>query len=156
MKTADKIRVLFVCMGNICRSPMAEAIFQKMVEDAGLCDHFEISSAATSTWEIGEPVHPGTRLILRNNQIPVSPHKRARQITPADYQHYDYILAMDGENIRAMRRDPKVQKLMDYGTNGYPHDVPDPYYTGDFETVFDMVNDACGGLLQHIRETHNL
>jgi protein-tyrosine phosphatase len=135
---------------------MAEAIFQHLVNQSGFNHRFEIASAATSTWEIGEPVHPGTRLVLRNNDIPVSPQKRARQIAAADYQSYDYILAMDGENLRAMRREPNVQRLMDFGSKAYSRDVPDPYYTGDFDTVFDMLTNACQGLLTHIREEKNL
>jgi protein-tyrosine phosphatase len=145
-----KIRVLFVCTGNICRSPMAEAVFQHLVNLAGLPDRFEISSAATSVWEIGEPVHPGTRLVLRNHHISISPSKRAVQITPSDYQNYDYILAMDMENMNSLRRSGKVQRLMDFAPTGTRLDVPDPYYTGDFETVYEMISSACQSLLVQI------
>ncbi len=152
MVSAKKIRVIFVCMGNICRSPMAEAVFQHLIDAEGLQNNFEISSAATSSWEIGEPVHPGTRLVLRNHGVKVSPQKRAVQIKPIDYDYFDYILAMDTENLSAMRKSDKVQRLMSYAPHGTPPDVPDPYYTGDFETVYTMIESACQNLLEHIRE----
>lgn len=152
MDSTRNIRVLFVCMGNICRSPMAEAVFQHLVEKADLQSHFEISSAATSTWELGKPVHPGTRLVLRNHNIPVSPHKRAVQIKPMDYEYFDYILAMDADNLSALRRTEKVQRLMNFAPRGTPLNVPDPYYSGDFDTVYIMIESACTNLLVHIRE----
>jgi protein-tyrosine phosphatase len=135
---------------------MAEAVFQYLVNQANLQAKFEIASAATSTWEVGEPPHPGTRLILRNHSIPISSQKRAVQISPHDYTHYDYILAMDSENLSALRRDRKVRRLMDFASPQFSRDVPDPYYTGDFDTVFVMVSDACTGLLAHICQEANL
>lgn len=154
-----KISVLFICTGNICRSPMAEAVFAHLVRDAGLEACIESASAATSTWEIGEPPHPGTRDMLRVNAIPLDPAKRARQVTPADAQHYDYLLVMDEENIRDMRalhRVERVQRLMDYAPHMAVRDVPDPYYTHDFGFTFQLVNAACRGLLAHIRAEHKI
>jgi protein-tyrosine phosphatase len=154
--SSKKIRVLFVCTGNICRSPMAEAVFQNLVNTAGLRDQFEIASVATSTWELGEPVHPGTRLVLRNHNIPISSSKRAVMIKMMDYQYYDYIMAMDSENLDAMQQSDKVQRLMEYSPHDTALNVPDPYYTGNFEAVFEMINDACMSLLTHIRKIENL
>jgi protein-tyrosine phosphatase len=131
---------------------MAEAVFQHLVDKAGLQNRFEISSAATSSWELGNPVHPGTRLALRNRNIPVSPRKHSIQIKPTDYDYFDYILVMDSDNLAAMRKSVKVQKLMNFAPPGTPRDVPDPYYTGDFDTVYAMIESACKNFLGYIRE----
>lgn len=150
------IHVLFVCTGNICRSPMAEAIFQQLVKEAGLSDRFDIASAATTSWEVGERPHPGTQLVLRTNHIPLSPSKRSLQITNLDYQTYDYILAMDAENLRQMHRSPKIRRLLEFGAMGGPMDVPDPYYTGDFDYVYSLIESACRKLLETLRKKENL
>jgi protein-tyrosine phosphatase len=150
MIAQTKTRVLFVCTGNICRSPMAEAVFLHLVDGAGLSDRFEINSAATTSWEVGERPHPGTQLVLRNHQVPLSPSKRAVQITTRDYQYYDYILVMDGENIRHTRPSDKVKRLMEFAPPGNPLDVPDPYYTGDFDYVYTIIESACQGFLDYL------
>ena len=119
----EKYRILFVCHGNICRSPMAEFVMKRKVADAGVAERFEIASAATSTEELGEPVYPGTRRILARNGIDCS-GKRARQLTKADYQHYDLLVGMDSENLWNMQRmtggdkDGKVRLLLDFTDEG--------------------------------------
>lgn len=133
------IRVLFVCHGNICRSPMAEFIMKKLVSDAGLAAYFQIASAATSTEEIwngiGNPVYPPAKAELARHGISCE-GKRARQVTRADYAEYDYLIGMDSANIRNMLRifggDPegKVAKLLSYAES--ERDISDPWYTGDF------------------------
>lgn len=149
------IRVLFVCHGNICRSPMAEFVFKDMVQKKGLDHMFYIASAATSTEEIGNPVHPGTRKIL--NRLGISSEgKRAIQMTKRDYSEYDYIIAMDHWNISNIYRiigkdvDNKVKKLLNY--TGQTRDIADPWYTGDFERTYEDIREGCEALLQFICE----
>ncbi|MCI8425632.1 MAG: low molecular weight phosphotyrosine protein phosphatase [Adlercreutzia sp.] len=148
------IRVLFVCHGNICRSTMAEFVLKDMVARRGLSDRFEIASAATSTEEIGNPVHPGTAAELRRHGIGGFEGKRARQLRRADYDDWDFLIGMDAANIRNMHRmlgeDPgrKVFKLLEFA--GTTRDVDDPWYTGDFATTYQDVVDGCEGLLAYL------
>lgn len=148
-----KIKVLFVCHGNICRSTMAQSVFQDMVNKAGLADRFEIDSAATSTEEIGNPPHHGTTAELRSHGIPVIPH-RARQLTKADAKHFDYLIGMDTANIRNMCRmtgaDDKIYKLLAFADIG--RDVADPWYTGDFAATYADVSLGCKMLLEKLKE----
>jgi protein-tyrosine phosphatase len=145
------IKILFICHGNICRSPMAEFVMKKMVEDAGVTHLFEIASAATSTEEIGNPVYPPARRKLAEHGIGCE-GKTARQITRGDYRHYDCIIAMDRNNLRNLRRvigediDGKISLMMDYTDR--PGDVADPWYTGDFEATWRDVLEGCQGLLR--------
>lgn len=147
-------RILFVCHGNICRSPMAEFVMKKMVADAGIADQFEIASAATSTEEIGNPVYPPARRKLAEHGISCE-GKTARQITLRDYEHYDYIVAMDINNLRNLQRvlgddkQHKISLLLNY--TDHPRDVADPWYTGNFEATWQDVKDGCRGLLEKIR-----
>lgn len=149
------IRVLFVCHGNICRSPMAEYVMKDLVKKSNLSDQFYISSAATSTEEIGNPVHRGTRAKLAQARIACEGH-RAKQMTRADYDRYDYLIGMDEWNIRNIKRitggDPegKIFKMMSFA--GSSRDVADPWYTGDFEATWKDVTEGCQGLLQYILE----
>jgi protein-tyrosine phosphatase len=156
------IDVLFVCLGNICRSPMAEAVFQHTVEEAGLADHIRSDSAGTGDWHVGETAHPGTLSILRERRIPYS--GRARQISTGDLTSFDYILAMDRSNLRNIRRmmgdtSAEVSLFLHYahraGTVSV-EEVPDPYYDGRFEYVYDLVQRGSEALLAHIRSQHGL
>ena len=147
------IKILFICHGNICRSPMAEFVMKNMVKKKGLSDMFEIASAATSTEELGNPVYPPARRKLNEEGLSCS-GKTSRQMTKSDYGYYDYIIAMDRYNIRNMARfvgdDPegKVSLLLDY--TDCPGDVADPWYTGDFEQTWEDVNNGCKGLLKRL------
>ncbi len=146
-------RILFVCHGNICRSPMAEFIFNDMAKKRGITDVFA-ESAATSTEEFGNGVHYGTASILRRLGIDFS-GKRARQITRADYERFDLLIGMDTANLSNMLRfwgdpDHKIYKLLDYAEIGVPQrgkDVADPWYTGDFERTYRDIKAGCEGLL---------
>ena len=145
------IRILFVCHGNICRSTMAEFVLKDMVARRGLADRFHIESAATSTEEIGNPVHPGTAAVLREHGIGGFEGKRARQLRRADYDAFDFIIGMDTANIRNMNwirgggPDGKVFKLLEFA--GTSRSVDDPWYTGDFDVTYDDVLAGCTGLL---------
>ena len=145
------IKILFVCHGNICRSPMAEFVMKDMVKKAGLADQFEIASAATSTEEIGNGVYPPARRKLAEHGLRCD-GKRARQMTRADYQKYDLLIGMDNWNIRNMLRicggdrEGKIRMLMDY--TGHSRSVADPWYTGDFDETWDDVNEGCRALLK--------
>ena len=147
------IKILFICHGNICRSPMAEFVMKKMVEEAGVSHLFEIASAATSTEEIGNPVYPPARRKLAEHGI-CCDGKTARQITRGDYRHFNHIIAMDRNNLRNLRRvigediDGKISLMMDYTDR--PGDVADPWYTGDFDATWRDVEEGCQGLLRQL------
>lgn len=148
------IKVLFVCHGNICRSPMAEFLMQDMVQKAGRAAEFEIASAATSREEIGNPVHYGTRNKLAQLGISVA-GKTARQMTRRDYEYYDYVIAMDSNNLRNIERIigkddfHKVTLLLDYAGRK-SESIADPWYTGDFEVTYsDIMQGLKGFLKQH-------
>ena len=149
------IKVLFCCHGNICRSTLAESVFTHMVNTLGLADQFLIDSAATSTEEIGNSPHRGTVNKLREVGIPLVPH-RARQITWADYDRFDYIIGMDTANIRNLNRmlkgDPegKIYKFLTFAGSG--RDIADPWYTGNFDETYRDVLEGCDGFLSHLRE----
>lgn len=153
------IKVLFVCHGNICRSPMAEFIFKDIVKKEGLEKEFEIRSVATSTEEIGNPVYPPARKILVEYGISCN-GKTAVQMTKSDYDYYDYIIAMDSYNLRNMKRftgddeKKKVSLLMDYTARR--GDVADPWYTGDFETARKDISDGCMGFFNFLKNQHNI
>ena len=143
-------KILFVCHGNICRSPMAEFVMKDLMEKAGVADAFEIASAATSAEEIGNPVYPPARRKLAEHGISCA-GKTARRMTRADYDRYDLLIGMDGANLRNMTRlcggDPagKIHALLDY--TAHPGEVADPWYTGDFEATWRDVLAGCTALL---------
>ena len=149
------IKILFVCHGNICRSPMAEFVMKNLVNKKDMADQFEIASAATSTEEIGNSVYPPAKRKLKEHGISCE-GKTARQMTKADYTYYDYIIAMDRFNLRNMTRfagndpDNKVSLLMDFTSR--PGDVADPWYTGDFDTTWEDVYEGCVGILKKLNK----
>jgi protein-tyrosine phosphatase len=151
------IKVLFICHGNICRSPMAEFILKDMVGKRGIADQFEIASAATSTEEIwngvGNPVYPPAREELAKHGISCG-GKRAVQLTKADYDTYDYLIGMDSANIRNIQRivgsdtEHKIFLLLSFAGKDRP--IADPWYTGDFETTYRDVEEGCSALLEYL------
>ena len=153
------IKILFVCHGNICRSPMAEFMMKDMVKKRGISDQFVIASAATSTEEIwngiGNPVYPPAREELAKHGISCA-GKRAVQLQRSDYEKYDYILGMDDWNMRNMMRilkkDPqkKVHLLLDYSEN--PRDIADPWYTGEFALTYSDIVEGCTAFLEYLKE----
>jgi len=149
------IKVEFVCLGNICRSPMAEAVFRHMVNERGLHDKILIDSSGTGDWHIGRPPHEGTRRILDTNRISYE-GMVARQFTEQDFENFDYIVCMDSNNLRdvlAMTgsdQHTKVIRFMDLLPEEKEENVPDPYYTGNFEEVYRLVNAGCKALLDRI------
>ena len=150
------VKILFVCHGNICRSPMAEFVMKDLVEKKGLSDAFYIASCATSREEIGNGVYPPAKRKLQENGI-LCTGKIARQMTKGDYDYFDYIVAMDHMNLRNMYqfvgedKDKKVSLLLDFTDT--PGDVRDPWYTGDFDETWEDVNKGCKCLLETILKT---
>ena len=149
-------RILFICHGNICRSPMAEFVMKDLVKKAGLEGEFEIASAATSTEEIGNPVYPPARRKLAEHGISCA-GKTARQLRKSDYDHYDYLVGMDSANLRNMHRicggDPKEKLSLLLDWTSRPGSVADPWYTGDFEETWQDVSEGCRGLLDAVSGT---
>lgn len=148
-------KILFVCHGNICRSPMAEFVMKDLVKKAGLSSQFHIESAATSREEIGNPIYPPARRKLTEHGISCGGHA-ARQLTKNDYKEFDLLIGMDRANLQNMRRicggdpDGKIHLLLDY--TGHPRDVADPWYTGDFEETWQDVMAGCQGLLKELSQ----
>lgn len=146
-------KILFICHGNICRSPMAEFVMKDLVAKRGLADKFRIASAATSTEEIGNDIHHGTRDRLRQADVPFT-RRTAVQLTRQDYDRYDYLIGMDSRNITNILRlvghdnDGKVRRLLDF-TN-HPRDIADPWYTDNFDLTYDDIVGGCAALLELI------
>lgn len=155
------IGVLFVCLGNICRSPMAEGVFRQTLREHGLQDRFQVDSAGIGNWHLGKPAHKGTLKVLKEHNIPH--YGRSRQINPMDFENFQYILAMDNHNLVDLKQfnisPHKVKLFLDAAhKRGLTplQEVPDPYYDGRFNDVFDLVKLGCEALLEEIRQEQHL
>ena len=152
------IKVMFVCLGNICRSPMAEFVFKDMVKKQGLDKEFYIKSSATSYEEIGNDIHYGARDKLIQKGIPFQKRKATR-LKPDDYKKYDYIIGMEEANNRNIKRiigedtENKIYKLLDFSNN--PRDIADPWYTGNFEATYNDIVEGCIGLLEFLKDKYS-
>jgi protein-tyrosine phosphatase len=157
------VKVLFVCMGNICRSPTAEGVFRHIVNQSGLQDHIQIDSAGTHAYHVGEPPDSRAQQAARRRQFDLS-QQRARKVRGDDFHHFDYVLAMDHSNYRELEmicppgQQQKLSLFLQFASAFDEQEVPDPYYGGDqgFEHVLDLVEDASRGLLAAIRKDHGL
>lgn len=152
------VRVLFVCLGNICRSPMAEAVFAHQVRAAGLEEVITADSAGTGDWHIGQPPHRGTRTLLKDRRIEYT--HAARLLTANDLDRFDYVLTMDNQNLADVQAlgtgRAVIRPFLEYAPQNPRKEVPDPYFTGNFEEVYALLDEAAQGLLQEIRETHGV
>lgn len=155
------VKVLFVCLGNICRSPMAEAVFRHLVKENDLAHVISIDSAGTAGWHEGKQPHVGTREKLAELQISYD-GMQARQINERDFSTFDYIITMDDQNMNDISEtfnvDDRVvfRKLMDFVPKPKETNVPDPYYTGDFDYTYELVQEASNHLLEYIKHHHQL
>lgn len=158
----SKVNVLFVCLGNICRSPMAEAVFRHFVEQDNLQEVIHVDSAGTGDWHIGKQPHEGTRKLLDSKKISYDGQK-ARQIQVADEQAFQYIVCMDDQNLKDVRKvfanskgngtKGKVITFMSLVPGASVTEVPDPYFTGNFEYVYELVEAGCRTLLNDIKRS---
>jgi protein-tyrosine phosphatase len=155
---SPRTSVLFVCLGNICRSPLAEGIFHHLVDEAGLSERFDVDSAGTGSWHLGELPDARASMVARQHGVELT--TRARQLTPEDMQRFDVVIAMDHENLRNIERmadaagsEARIKLLRAYDSNGDGEEVPDPYYGGasGFENVYEMVRRSCQVLLEELR-----
>lgn len=149
------IKVLFVCLGNICRSPMAQIVFENMVKELGIENNFEIDSAGTEGYNelCNAGIHSGTKAVLRKNGVPFQEHY-SRKIRKKDYDYYDYILTMDYENINDTEaivgkdKDNKIKRLLDYTNN--PRNIKDPWYTGNFDETYEDIVEGCKAFWEYL------
>ena len=152
------IRILFVCLGNICRSPMAEGLFMQMVRRAGLERVIESDSAGTADWEIDAAPHPGTLAVLRRNGIDY--RGRGRNLRPGDLDAFDYVITMDDQNTRDVKRagsgSEMIAPLMSFAAGSSVRDVPDPYFDNRFDITHGLIREGVQGLLEHLIIAHGL
>jgi protein-tyrosine phosphatase len=150
-------RVLFVCLGNICRSPLAEGVFASLADEAGLSERFDVDSAGTGDWHVGEKADPRSAAVARRHGVELT--CRARQVTAKDLHDFDHVIAMDQDNLRNLQRmaassggDASIELLREYDPDPGDGDVPDPYSGGDsgFDDVYDIVRRSCVALLAHL------
>lgn len=163
--SAPVVRVLFVCMGNICRSPLAEGAFRQLVQEAGLEQHIEIDSAGTHFYHVGEPPDARSVAVAAHHGLDISP-QRARQLHVEDLEYWDYIVVMDKRNLRdvnaMVQNQPiksKIALLLDFSRESWQEtEVPDPYHGGKdgFEHVYQLVRSGCAGLLASLQESHRI
>jgi protein-tyrosine phosphatase len=163
MSNRQRVKVLFVCMGNICRSPTAEGVFRKLIADEGLAERFEVDSAGTHAYHVGEPPDRRAQQTAMSRGIVLS-DLRARRVEARDFDYFDYLLAMDRDNYSALSERcaqrpelaSRIRLFMEFAPHMQIREVPDPYYggAGGFEAVFDMVEEAAKGLLEEIRARH--
>jgi len=162
-ETMKKIKVLFVCLGNICRSPLAEAIFNHKIQQAGMDGHFEVDSCGTGNYHIGSQPDPRTLANARKNGIPIN--HVCRQLTASDLEYYDYILAMDNSNFNNIMRlrgadkhSEKIALLRDFDPESKGLEVPDPYFGGEdgFQEVFEILDRSMYHFIEHVRGRHSL
>ena len=154
------VRVLFVCMGNICRSPLAQGVFENVLRREGLENEVFVDSAGTGSWHVGHPPDERAQRSARSRGLDLSA-QRARRVTSGDCRDFDYVMTMDEENYRAVsalcrESDAEVRPFLDYAADSLETEVPDPYYGGPdgFEHVLDLVEEASEGLLKEIKEKH--
>lgn len=154
---AGPTSILFVCLGNICRSPLAEGVFEHLVREKGLADHFVVESAGTGSWHVGEPPDQRSREVASKHGITLD--SRARQVTAEDLDRFDHVIAMDRDNLRTLERmrdahggDRPIRLLREFDREGDGDEVPDPYYggPGGFDDVYEMVRRSCEDLLDHV------
>ena len=163
MSDSARVRILFVCMGNICRSPTAHAVFERLIEAEGLADRVEVDSAGTHAYHVGEAPDPRARETAQRRGLSMD-HLRARKVTPADLETFDLVVAMDQANLDELAQicpsghEEKLTLFMRFAPHFGRDEVPDPYYGGPngFELVFDMVEEASRGLLEHLRRQYGI
>ncbi len=162
MDQVQSVGVLFVCLGNICRSPTSEGVFRQLIKDADLRIQFDVDSAGTAGYHIGEPPDPRAIEVASGRGVNLESF-RARLLCHSDFQRFDYIIAMDSSNLRDINQlapgnySGQIALFMDYAENWHENEVPDPYYGGNsgFERVLDMIEDASTGLLRTIKSAHS-